>query len=110
MALSNFFRFCSFFYTSCSSKHAGNGSRMKKDHEKKQKEIMSSLECPKDFECYKQGFENLCIAEDVGVENYIECLEARPHKCSFSTPYGPYGAIVYCSCPLRVYICKNLEK
>jgi hypothetical protein len=80
---------------------------MKEDHEKQLKEMMVGLECPKDFDCYKQGFENLCLAEDVGLENCIECLEAHP--CSFSSPHGPYGAMFYCSCPLRVYVCKNLE-
>jgi hypothetical protein len=71
------------------------------------KEIMSGVMCPKGFMCYKEGFKNLSKARDVGLEGFLECLELRTRECSFSTPYG---SVFYCSCPLRVYIAKNLEK
>jgi hypothetical protein len=88
--------------------HQGwKGRRMAKDHEKELKDIIGQLACPKDFQCYEQGFENLCKAEDVGLETFLECLEKRPHECPFSIPYA---RVFYCSCPLRVYIAKELKK
>jgi hypothetical protein len=39
---------------------------MKQDHEKQLKALMDQITCPKDFECYRQRFSNLCKAGDVG--------------------------------------------
>ena len=40
-------------------------------------EIMKGMECEKDFECYKSGFENLSKIGIVGDAILIECLEER---------------------------------
>lgn len=36
--------------------------------DKEIKEIIGHLKCPKDFNCYKSGFDVLCKAKDVGIE------------------------------------------
>ena len=70
-------------------------------------EIIDSLECPKDFICYKSKFENLCKARDIGLEAYLECKENDLQACKFSLPFG-YSSL--CRCPLRLYIAKRLKK
>jgi hypothetical protein len=80
---------------------------MEQDHEKELKEIMAGLACPKDFKCYRHGFENLCKAQDVGLETFLECLEEHPYDCPLSVSFG---GLYYCRCPLRVYISKKLKK
>jgi hypothetical protein len=86
----------------------GKGLRMEQDHEKELQEIIGSFTCPKDFECYKSGFETLCKAEDVGMESYLACLEEHPLECKFLV--GFLGDRYYCECPLRIYIAKELNK
>ncbi len=44
-------------------------------HKKEVERIINTMECPKDFICYKSGFEDLCKARDVGLEAYLECQE-----------------------------------
>jgi hypothetical protein len=85
-------------------------TNMSKDFEKHKKEIekiIARFKCPKDFECYKSGFKNLCKAKDIGLEKYLECLKKDPGDCVFSLSFG-YSYL--CKCPLRVYIAKNLKK
>ncbi len=70
-------------------------------------EIIGELQCPKDFKCYRSGFENLCKARNIGVELFLECLEEIPQKCKFSLMIG---RSYLCECPLRNYIFKKLKK
>jgi hypothetical protein len=81
---------------------------MEQDHQKEIERIIGQLKCPKDFVCYKSGFETLCKAEDVGMESYLACLEEHSFECKFSV--GFFGDRYYCACPLRVYIAKELKK
>jgi hypothetical protein len=70
-------------------------------------EIVSGMECPKDFKCYKSGFENLCktkIFQDGGA---IECLDESSWLCEFC--FG-FGMGYFCQCPLRKYIAKHFYK
>jgi hypothetical protein len=80
---------------------------MEKDLENKAREIMGDMTCPKDFTCCKQGFENLCKAEDIGLQWYLLCLEPQPQECKFSVFAGGKHL---CECPLRVYIAKKVTK
>ena len=64
-------------------------------------------ECPKDFECYSPGLENLCKAKDIGLKSFVQCLE-RPGECEFSFSVG--GSERFCDCVLRVYIAKELGR
>lgn len=77
------------------------------EHDSKIQEIMRSMQCYRDFECYKSGFENLRKVE-IGVEALlIECMEEKAKTCKYGLPYG-LGYI--CKCPLRNYIAKNFNK
>ena len=78
---------------------------MEQDIKKELEEIMGNLNCPKDFQCYKSGFENLCKAQKVGIMNYLLCLEEA--SCTFSTFIGD---AYYCQCPLRIYLSMKLNK
>ena len=70
-------------------------------------EIIADLSCPKDFQCYKSGFQVLCKARDIGLQTFVECLEEHPCNCTFS--FSLYGWN-YCRCPVRVYVVKNLKR
>jgi hypothetical protein len=68
--------------------------------------ILGEMECPKGFACYETGFENLCRAEDIGLERLLYCLEEDAAWCRFATSFGHRHM---CRCPLRVYLAKNLK-
>jgi hypothetical protein len=80
---------------------------MKDEDRKTIEEIISGMKCPKDFKCADNGFDELCKAEDFGVESYVKCLEKNASDCSFAISFG-YGYL--CQCPLRVYLAKKLKK
>lgn len=80
---------------------------MEPDHEKEIRQIIAEFDCPKDFICYKSGFSNLCKAEDIGFEPYLECFEESQEECMFALSYAN---VRYCDCPLRFYIAKKLKK
>ena len=80
---------------------------MKQDNSGQIEKIINEMECPKDFTCYKSGFNNLCRAKDIGLESFIECLEENPNGCTFSLSFG-YSHL--CTCPLRIYILRNIKK
>jgi len=75
------------------------------DIREKIKEIIGEIQCPREFCCLDVGFDKSCKVKDVGLEQYLECLEETPHHCQFSVSYGSKH---YCSCPLRVYMYKKL--
>ena len=79
--------------------------RMEKDIKEKIKEIIGKIECPNKFCCLESGFDKGCEARDIGIEDFLECLEHDPQGCPFSFPFGNTH---FCKCPLRVYICKEL--
>ena len=89
--------------------HIKNGKelRLEQNLEKELREAMGDIECPKGFKCCTEGLEKLCKAQDVGLEEFLECLEENPLECTFSVHYG---AVFYCRCPLRVYIVKKFGK
>ena len=76
-------------------------------NKKQIEEIISGISCPKDFVCYKSGFENLCNAEDIWQDSFLKCLEDNPGGCVFAIRYA---SAYYCKCPLRVYIAKTVRK
>jgi len=81
---------------------------MKEEIRKQIADMMGQMQCPKDFECAKCGFENLCKARDIGLEDYLECLEDSPSNCKFSLSWG--YTMYLCHCPIRVYLSKKLKK
>lgn len=80
---------------------------MEGDYKKELEKIIDDLQCPKDFECYKSGFEILCKAKNIGLESYLECLEGDARDCKFSFPFAD---TYFCKCPLRIYIANKLKK
>jgi hypothetical protein len=70
-------------------------------------EMRSGCTCPKDFVCYKSNFRNLCKAKDIGLESFVICLVRDPLECKFAILFGD---VSFCTCPVRIYIAKNLKK
>jgi hypothetical protein len=62
-------------------------------------------ECPKG--CKYCEAEGLCMAKDIGLKTFVECLEKRSFECESSISYG---RVSYCSCPARVYIAKSMNE
>ena len=79
---------------------------MEDEVKKKIEELMETLQCSKDFICYKSGFKTLCKAKDHGLPGYLDCLEESPN-CTFALPFGKGH---FCKCPIRIYIIKELGK
>jgi hypothetical protein len=80
---------------------------MEQGHEKKLKEFIGDLVCPKAFKCCTEGLENLCKAEELGPDLLLECIEDNPPACLFALHFGDR---YYCECPLRIYISEKLKK
>ena len=79
---------------------------MKAEVSKKIEKIMAGMKCPKDFRCAESGFERLCKAEDIELDNHLLCLEDNPFQCNFSVVVETKH---FCTCPLRVYLSKKLK-
>jgi hypothetical protein len=77
------------------------------EHKTQIEEIMSSMDCERDFECYKSGLDNICEAAYRGLDVYADCFDESRTTCKFKVPFGRG---TFCKCPLRVYIAKNLKK
>ena len=67
-------------------------------------EIISGMECPKDFKCYKSGFRDFCKSKIFRDGELIECFDESSWFCKFSFDFGNS---YYCICPLRKYIAKH---
>ena len=81
--------------------------QIEQEHKQEIEKIASTMECPKDFICYKSGFQTLCKAKHIGLGLHVQCLETNPPECKFK---APFGSSFFCRCPLRVYIAKKLGK
>lgn len=80
---------------------------MEPDHEREIRQLISEFDCPKDFICYKSRLINLCRAEDIGLEPYLECFDESSEGCAFLLSYAN---VRFCDCPLRLYIAKKLKR
>ena len=67
--------------------------------------IASGINCTKNFECYKSGLGKVCKTRDFGLSQYLDCLEKEPHTCEYSLSFGDG---YFCTCPVQLYIAKNL--
>lgn len=76
------------------------------EHECRIQEIMGEMQCPRDFKCYKSGFENLGKVRIIGGGKLVECLEENRQPCDLGFVFG-YG--YFCDCPLRKYIAENFK-
>ncbi len=79
---------------------------MKEEQRKEIDEIIGKMKCPKNFRCLELDYTELCKAQDVDLEEYLECLLEDPFDCKFSLSFG---SSYLCTCPLRVYIAKKLK-
>lgn len=79
---------------------------MEEEVRKKIEEIIGQMRCPKNFRCAESDFENLCKAEDIGMDRHLLCLDNTPSRCLFSLVFDKH----YCACPLRIYLAKHLGK
>lgn len=76
------------------------------EHARRIQDIMGEMQCPKDFECYKSGFEELCKVRIICNGQLIECLEEKAQPCKLGFCFG-YG--YFCDCLLRKYIARNFK-
>jgi hypothetical protein len=86
------------------------GLLMEQGLEKELQDIVSDLECGKDFICYKSGFETLGKTKeikDIGLKGHFQCLEEDTELCLFSVVFANRSV---CNCPLRIHIAKKLGK
>lgn len=77
------------------------------DFESQIKEAMDVTDCPKDFECYRNGFEKMCKVKLFGAKSLFTCHDENPQNCRMSLSYGN---IFFCKCPLRILVAKKLNK
>jgi hypothetical protein len=84
--------------------------KMKEEDSKRIQDIISGMQCPKNFKCTESGFEDLCKAKDFGDEESLQCLEETSPPCPFVGVYNYGFQMRFCRCPLRVYLAKNLGK
>jgi hypothetical protein len=80
---------------------------LKEEDRKKIEGLMMGIRCPKSFKCAESGFESLCKAKDVGIKEYLVCLEGTAWSCAFSVSLGNE---YFCRCPVRVYLSQELKK
>lgn len=76
------------------------------EHKGPIEQIISEMECPKNFICYESDFENLSKIKLIADGERIVCLEENPLTCKFALCYG---SLMLCQCPLRNYIAKNFN-
>ncbi len=69
--------------------------------------IMDSMKCLKGFICYKSGFEQLCKVKNVGEGGIIECSPENQGPCTYRFTFT---GKIFCKCPLRHYIARNLNR
>ena len=80
---------------------------MIQEHKNQIDQIMSEINCPRDFPCYKSDFEKLGKIRDVKAEGLLECLEEGSDECQFSLSFGETTS---CLCPVRIYIASELGR
>jgi hypothetical protein len=75
---------------------------MEKNDETTVEEIMSSMKCPKDFACVKNGFQNV-LQSKCFAGKFFTCTGSNSYMCPYLLPFG-YSH--FCTCPLFVHIAK----
>ncbi len=75
--------------------------KITQEHRSQMEEIISGIECPKGFICYRSGFTHLCKVGGIEKKGFLECLEENCQDCQFSLPFENPAS---CLCPVRIYI------
>lgn len=71
-------------------------------------DIMSKMDCDKDFQCYKSRFEDLCPVRQQFETSLIECQAAKGKDCPMSYTFA--GNMLLCKCQLRRYVARRLGR
>jgi len=79
---------------------------MQKKLKKQIYDLIKETPCKKNFICVESNFEQLGKIENIGLENYLQCLEKKPWRCGFSVSTGKNN---FCTCPIRMLIYKNMK-
>ena len=69
--------------------------------------LRAQMTCAKDFHCVESGFSELCKAQDIGLDSYLECLDRGASDCLFSVVVDSRHL---CQCPLRVFLANQLHR
>lgn len=77
------------------------------EHRSQLEEIISGLDCPKAFACYKSGFTRLGKVGGIEKNGFLECLEEDGQDCQFSLPFTKPAS---CLCPVRIYIATEFAR
>ena len=77
--------------------------------------IMAEIDCPKDFPCYRSGFEDLTPVKAFSGTDVIACLNQTKSHCPKSFEFGSITMLhecplMLCECPLRKYVSLNLAR
>lgn len=74
-----------FYWHSNSRHHHDNNSRIPvyEGSAKQVQGIMANMKCQKDFKCHASDFKDLCRAKDLGLNEYVECLQGGARTCEF---------------------------
>jgi len=84
----------------------GNSVEIAQKHKSKIEQIISDMECTKDFVCHKSGFKKIGKAILIADGERVKCLEENSRLCNFAFLFGH---LTICECPLRNYIAKNFH-
>jgi len=83
------------------------------EHRGKFEEIMSQMDCRKDFACYKNDFRECCKVNLSVDGELVECdpsnykdSEGKRPDCDFALLFG--YSTYFCTCPVRTYVAKHL--
>ena len=76
---------------------------MEEHHRKWIEQIVNSIECPRDFACYKNQSRPLCTTRDVAIDGYV-AAEGNHGLCKYKAHFAGGS---FCQCPLCVYLTKN---
>ena len=71
-------------------RNKNNAKQLPDDINKEIEKIIDELKCPKDFICYKSGFQNLCKVEDIGKVGIIVSSTASHQAKDSRTAKGIY--------------------
>lgn len=80
---------------------------MEKKTTKELEALMKEIRCEKGFKCCSAGSEDVCRVTDIGLDDYLLCLEEKPQRCEFVVPFGDE---YMCRCPVRLYLMKELGR
>jgi len=76
-------------------------------HRSEVEEIISGVDCPKAFACYRSGFTRVGRVSGIKKKGFLECLEENSEDCQFSLPFGKPAL---CLCPVRIYIAAEFSR